>query len=63
MTTTVNEKFIDTVRAVGADLRSLSQKEFVRALQRHEGGDIARMLMETNAICLSAAIEEGKDGS
>lgn len=58
-----NEKFIEAVRAVGAELRSLSREEFAIELKRREDGDIALILMETKAICLSAAIEEGKDGS
>lgn len=63
MSITTNQKFTDAVRAVSAELRSLSQKEFARELKRHEDGDLARMLMGTDALCLSAAIEEGKDGS
>lgn len=63
MNTTINEKFIEAVRAVGAELRFLSREEFARELKRHEDGDLAQILVETNAICLSAAIEGGKDGS
>ena len=52
MSTTANEKFSEAVRAVGADLRSLSRKEFTRELERHRVGDITRMLLETNALCV-----------
>ena len=63
MGTTTNKKFSDAVRAVGADLWSLSREECAGELQHHEDDDIARMLMETNAMCLTDVIREDKDGS
>jgi len=63
MSTTANEKFIEAVRAVGVELRSLSREEFAGELKRREDGDIARMLSEIKCRMSEGCNQGDKDGS
>jgi hypothetical protein len=47
-----NERLIEAISEVGKELRYLPQEEFERELECHKDGDIAQILLETNALCI-----------
>jgi len=55
-----NEKLIEAIREVCADLCSLSQEEFERELEAHKDGDIVQILLETNALCVLHGNDAGE---
>lgn len=56
-----NHKFSEAVKEVYKKISALSQEEFDEELKKHEGGDIARILIETKALQQQCYIDEFKN--